>query len=234
MAVRDLVFLPGMMLDEGVFSAQKAALAAYRPTVADLTHSSSIRGLAEQVLGVAPCRFALVGLSMGGIVALEIYRRAPERVTHLALLDTTPYADGPERSALRMEQLAAVERGELAEVMRTSMKPFYLAERHRGNAPLLTHILEMGMRLGSEVFRRQTLALRDRPDNTRTLATIRCPTLILCGREDQLCSTETHILMAKTIPQADLLILSGTGHLSPLEAPERVSAALNDLLERRA
>jgi pimeloyl-ACP methyl ester carboxylesterase len=232
MLVQDLVFLPGMMLDEGVFASQIAALARYHPSVADLTRADSVEALAEQVLARAPSRFALVGLSMGGIVAMEIYRRAPERVVRLALLDTTPYADRPDRSALRMEQLAAVERGELAGVMRESMKPLYLAECHRRNRPLLESIMDMGLRLGAEVFKRQTLALRDRPDNFAVLATVRCPTLILCGREDRLCPPETHVSMAQAVQCADLLMLSGTGHLSPLEAPDRVGAALKDLMER--
>jgi pimeloyl-ACP methyl ester carboxylesterase len=227
------MFVPGMLLDGRLYSAQIAALSpAHSCRVADITRSDSIERLAADLLAGAPPRFALVGLSMGGIVAFEVYRRARERVTHLALLDTTPDADRPDRSQLRLEQIAAVERGELPELLRSSLKPQYLAARHRESAALLRSILEMGMDLGPEVFRRQSLALRSRGCNRDLLPSIDCPTLVLCGREDRLCPVGVHLEMAESIPRADLLVLSGTGHLSAMEAPDAVSGALRQLLRR--
>jgi pimeloyl-ACP methyl ester carboxylesterase len=120
-----------MMLDQRLFSHQLAALGgAYATVVGDLTRSESVDELAEDVLRDAPPRFGLVGLSMGGIVALEIWRRAPGRVTHIGLLDTTAYADRPERRELRLEQIAKAEMGGLREVT-ASMKPLYLANKNR-------------------------------------------------------------------------------------------------------
>jgi pimeloyl-ACP methyl ester carboxylesterase len=222
-----------MLLDARMYSEQIAALsAAYSCRVADITRSDSIERLAEDLLAEAPPRFALVGLSMGGIVALEVYRRARGRITHLALLDTTPNADRPDRSELRLEQIASVERGELPMLLQSSLMPQYLAMRNREAKLLLQSILQMGLDLGPDVFRRQSLALRSRRSSRDLLASIDCPTLVLCGREDQLCPMDVHLEMAAMIPRADLTVLSETGHLSTMEAPEAVTNALQQLLRR--
>jgi pimeloyl-ACP methyl ester carboxylesterase len=224
--------LPGMMLDARLYAHQMAELAhCYTTFVGDLTRSSSISELAQDVLRDAPPRFALIGLSMGGIVAFEVWRQASERVTHIALLDTTFYSDRPERRELRLEQIAQVEIGGLREVT-ASLKPLYLSRRNRENPRLLQAIMDMGLELGSEAFRRQSLALRDRRDSMDTLATISCPALILCGREDQLCPVDWHVAMANAIPQADLVVLADCGHLSAMEEPEAVTASLQRLLRR--
>ncbi len=228
-----VLFIPGMMLDARMYAAQRAALAGDHPTqVADITRSNTIEAMARDALAAAPERFALVGLSLGGIVALEICRQARGRVSHLALLDTTAHADRPERGAERLTQLAAVERGELAHVLQTSMKPLYLAERHRRNQSLLEEIFTMGIDLGPEAFRNQAHALNRRADYRNSLGSIDCPTLVLCGREDQLCPVALHLEIALAIPRADLLVLAQTGHLSTLEEPAAVTAALRQLLGR--
>jgi pimeloyl-ACP methyl ester carboxylesterase len=222
-----------MLLDARMYSEQIAALSvAYSCRVGNITRSDSIERLAQDLLAEAPPRFALVGLSMGGIVALEVYRQARERITHLALLDTTPNADRPDRSELRLEQIAAVERGELPMLLQSSLKPQYLAMRNRELKSLLQSILQMGLDLGPDVFRRQSLALRSRRCSRDLLASIDCPTLVLCGREDQLCPMDVHLEMAAMIPRADLTVLSETGHLSTMEAPEAVTNALQQLLRR--
>jgi pimeloyl-ACP methyl ester carboxylesterase len=216
-----------------MYSDQIAVLSlAHSCSVGDITRSNSIEQLARDVLADAPPRFALVGLSMGGIVALELYRRAPERITHIALLDTTPNADLPDRSELRLQQIAAVERGELPALLKSSLAPQYLAARNREATALLRPILQMGMDLGPAVFRSQSLALRSRRDNRDLLPAIDCPALVLCGREDRLCPVDVHLEMAASIPRADLTVLSGTGHLSTMEAPEAVTGALQQLLRR--
>jgi pimeloyl-ACP methyl ester carboxylesterase len=169
---------------------------------------------------------------MGGIVAFEIWRRAGDRVTHLALLDTTPYTDAPERQEVRLEQIAMAEAGKLRELMVTSMKPLYLARKNRGNRRLVKRILDMALTAGPEVFRRQSLALRNRPASTATLATITCPALVLCGREDALCPVDVHATMAAAMPRADLQVLADCGHLSTMEEPAAVATALRRLLRR--
>ncbi len=235
MARQDVLLLPGMMLDARLFAGQIAGLSARaQVAVPDLGPGDTIGAIAEQLLSAAPARFALVGLSMGGIVALELWRRVPDRITHLGLLDTTPYADTEQRRAGRLEQMAAVESGRLREVVLESMLPLYLAARNRTDRRLLRSIVEQALTLGPEAFRRQSLALRDRCDSFATLPTIDRPSLVLCGREDQLCPLDHHVAMAKAMPTADLVVLANCGHLSPMEDPVAVNGAIERLLARSA
>ena len=228
-----VLLLPGMMLDHRAYAGQIASLSrSTEVSVGDITRFETIAEIAVDVLRSAPPRFALVGLSMGGIVAFEIWRHAAERVTHLALLGTTPYVEAPERQTLRLEQLAMVETGKLRDVMVNSMKPLYLAKRNRTNGQLVQQILDMALAAGSDVFRRQSLALRNRAGSTETLQTITCPALVLCGREDALCPVDFHATMASAIPGADLQVLAGCGHLSTMEEPAAVASALQRLLKR--
>ena len=229
-----LLMLPGMMLDERAFGRQIAFLSpSVDVTVGNITRGESIEQIACQILDEAPPHFAMAGLSMGGIVGFEIWRQAPDRVTHFALLDATPHADRPDRSKQRLEQMAAVEKGGLRGVMTTVLTPQYLAVRNRDNMTLLQLILDMGMSLGPEVFRRQSNALMSRPDSVPLLSTIHCPALVLCGRDDALCTMAVHKMMADAIPRADLTVLAECGHLSPLEEPAAVSHALEHLLSRQ-
>ena len=149
---------------------------------ADTSSADNFVDMAAAAIDAAPGRFALVGLSMGGILAFEIWRQAPERVTHMALLDTNPHAELAERKSLRMQQVETALSGGLRELAIESLKPLYLAEAHRDRDDLLELILDMAMQLGPDVFRRQSLALRDRADSVPTLATIDCPVVVAQGR----------------------------------------------------
>ena len=229
MAAEHVLFLPGMMCDERLWQHQVNAL---EQTVshADTTQADNLRDMAVQVLAVAPDRFAIAGLSMGGILALEIWRQASERVSHMALLDTNARAEMPERKALRPQQIELAMAGGLRALAIESLKPLYLAEAHRNDEALLDIILDMALDLGPEVFRRQSLALRDRPDSVATLSTIDCPTLVLCGDEDTLCPVAYHEQMANDIPDARLVVIENCGHLSSLEQPDVVTHELQQLL----
>ena len=231
MPAPDVVFLPGMMCDERLWSPQTRDL-RYPALHADTTRAETFTDMAAQVLDAAPRRFALVGLSMGGILAFEIWRQAPERVTHLALLDTNPHAESAERQSLRLEQIETALAGGLRQLAIESMKPLYLAACHRDDETLLGLLLDMALALGPEVFRRQSLALRDRVDSVPTLATIDCPTLVLCGAEDMLCPVGYHELMASEIGGARLRVVEECGHLASLEQPEIVTTELEALLAR--
>ena len=156
--------------------------------------------MARKVLRDAPDSFAMVGLSMGGILAFEVWRQAPERVSHMALLDTNPHAESTDRQSMRLDQIAAASSGRLRELATESLKPIYLAEAHRENDSLLSTILDMVMDLGADVFRSQSMALRSRIDSVPTLRTITCPTLVMCGDEDRICPPVYHQLMASEIP----------------------------------
>jgi pimeloyl-ACP methyl ester carboxylesterase len=233
MSDHPILLLPGMMLDADVFAPQIPALRRLGPVITgDLTGAASITDIAVRLLRDAPPRFAVVGLSMGGIVAMELWRRARDRISHIALLDTTPHAEHPDRMAERTLQIEAAARGGLRDLLVGAMKPRYLARRNRGNRNLLHRVLEMGLRAGPDVFRDQSLALRDRADSNTTIAQIDCPALVLCGREDELCPPIWHQAMATSMPRADLIVLSDCGHLPSLEAPTAVTHALTRLLRR--
>lgn len=163
---------------------------------------------------------------MGGIIAFEIMRQAPERVLRLALLDTNYRAEAPARRALREQQIEQVQAGGLARVLREELKPNYLARAHRTNSKLLDQVLAMGLDLGEEAFVAQSLALRDRRDSTSILESIQCPTLVLCGEEDSLCPIELHAHMAEQIVKARLIVVPECGHLSPMEQPAVVNREL--------
>ena len=225
-AVTPLVLLPGMMCDARLFGPQVAAFSRERAVmVAPLTGAETVEALAEAVLAAAPRRFALAGLSMGGIVAMEVARRAPGRVERIALMDTNPLADGGPVAAARAAQIEAARSGRLREVMRDEMKPRYLAPGP-GQGPVLDLVLDMAMALGPEVFVAQSRALMARPDQTEALRAMRMPALVLCGRHDALCPPSRHEAMAEAIPGARLEIVEDAGHLPTLEVPEAATGAL--------
>ena len=221
-----LLLLPGMMCDARLFQAQIAAFSSERPVmVMPMTGHDTIEGLAQDVLDHSPPRFALAGLSMGGILAMEIIRRAPERVTRLALLDTNPKAELPEVQARRQPQIARAKQGRLRDVMVEEMKPNYLVDGpHR--AAILDLCLQMAQDLGPDVFISQSKALASRPDQQDALRSVDVPTLVLCGRADTLCPIGRHELMRDLIPDASLVIIENAGHLPVLEQPEKTNEAL--------
>jgi pimeloyl-ACP methyl ester carboxylesterase len=225
----NIVFLPGFMCDHRLFAPQIAALkrSGFTCQTGDLTDGDTYEKIAKNILEKAPATFALVGLSMGGTMALEMIRQAPERVTHLALLNTTAKADraGPAREA----HIGRVADGELEAVMRNDYLPRYLAP---GNTDqhLAALLLNMALDLGPDVFIQQSRAMMSRSDLQSVLGTIKCPTLILTGRDDTLCAPALHRAMAEDIQHATLTILRNCGHISTLEKPDVVTGGLMNLL----
>ena len=230
MAAEPLVLLPGMMCDARLFGPQINAFSHERAVmVAPMNAHDTVAALAADVLAAAPARFALAGLSMGGIVAMEVIRRAPDRVTRLALLDTNALSEAPEVAARREPQIAAARAGWLTQVMRDEMKPNYLAPGP-GRGPVLDLVLDMATALGPEVFVAQSRALQTRPDQQETLRGVSIPALILCGEHDTLCPVSRHELMARLMPHATLTVVPDAGHLPTLEQPDAVNAALERFL----
>lgn len=226
-----LLLLPGMMCDARLFAPQIAAFSGSRVVhCAPLGAHGTIQALAAEVLAQAPPRFALAGLSMGGIVAMEVLRQAPARIAGLALLDTNPKAELAEVRARREPQIAKVSEGRLAQVMRDEMKPNYLTDGPR-RSEILDLCMEMALALGPEVFVNQSRALAGRPDQQDTLRSYGGPALVLCGRDDALCPVARHELMADLLPEATLTIIEGAGHLPTLEQPQETNAALARWLE---
>jgi pimeloyl-ACP methyl ester carboxylesterase len=226
-----VVLLPGMMCDARLFGPQIDALADQRPVqVLPIDGAATMTELALLALAAAPERFALAGLSMGGIVAMEMVRLAPERVVRLALLDTNPLAEDEARRALRGPQMDNVLAGGLAKVIRDEMKPNYLADSPN-KIRILELCMDMALDLGPEVFVRQSLALRDRPDQTETLRSYRGQSLVLCGESDALCPVERHEVMHGLLQNSRLEIIEGAAHMPTLESPKETTAALRRWLE---
>ena len=229
--IEPVLFLPGMMCDARLFEPQITMLSASRGVmVGNLTGSAQMGALAARVLDEAPRRFALVGLSMGGIVAMEILSRAPDRVTRVCLMDTNPLPETPQRAAEREPQIIGARTGRLAEIIRNEIKPAYLAPGIR-RMDILNLVVEMAETLGPEVFVDQSRALQRRPDQQATLRAARMPALILCGAEDTLCPVARHEHMADLMPNARLEVVPDAGHLPVLEQPDRVNRLLSAWLD---
>ena len=226
-----LVLLPGTLLDAELFGHQIAHLADVAEiSVGDLAGPDSIAGMAAAVLAAAPPRFALAGLSLGGIVALEILRQAPVRVARLALLDTNPLPPRPDQLAAWAELGELAAAGRLDEVV-DRLLPGLFRPGWRGDEPAVSAVRAMARRVGAAAYGRQLQALASRPDSRPTLAAIAVPTLALVGRQDALTPVALHQEMAATIPGAALVIVEQCGHLSPLEQPQAVTAALRYWLQ---
>ncbi|SHG96923.1 alpha/beta fold hydrolase [Marivita hallyeonensis] len=224
--VEPLVFLPGMMCDARLFEPQIRAFSATHPVmVAPITHGQRIEEIASNLMTALPPKFALAGLSMGGIVAMELLRRAPDRVTRIALMDTNPLAETPQVAANREPQIIKVKSGKLTEVMRDELKPNYLAPGPRRPQVLQT-VMEMAQTLGPGVFVNQSRALQRRRDQQATLRKIHQPALVMCGAHDALCPVKRHTFMAELIPHAKLVVLENAGHLPTLETPDEANDAL--------
>ena len=228
-----LVFLPGHMCDGRLFANQVEAISSKRAVhLANFRHGATMAEFAANVLASAPPRFVLCGLSMGGIVAMEILRTAADRIAGLVLMDTNHRAETRERAKARLRTIALVKRGDLAlaSVIRDEMKPAYLADGPR-NSPILELVMAMAMSLGSQVFERQARAIMSRPDQADTLRRTAVPALVICGEEDKLCPLQIHEDMVGLIPGAKLEVVRGAGHLVPLEQPERTNELILDWLE---
>lgn len=226
-----LLLLPGLLCDAALWQHQTATLADIADVrVPDLSGSDRIGALAQSVLAQAPETFSLAGLSMGGYVAFEILRQAPDRVRRLALIATTA---GPDPSAKTAERQALVDlarTGEFRGVTRRLLPQLVHAE-HVGDAVLAETIFAMAERLGRDTFILQERAIMNRPDSRRDLGLIHCPTLVVCGRQDLLTPLAASREMAEKVRRAALVIIEDCGHLPPLEQPRAMSAVLRYWLQ---
>lgn len=225
-----IVLVPGLACTAELFAAQIPALWRHGPvTVASTLEGETMAGMAAAVLRDAPPRFALGGLSMGGYIALEIMRQAPERVVKLALLDTSARPDTPEQATQRRTLIARAHAGELEPVLR-QIAPNLLHPDHRADQELIEVQVRMGLAIGANGFARQQTAIIGRIDSRPHLAAIKVPTLVLVGDRDALTPPDRSEEMAAIIPDAGLMVIPECGHASTLEQPEAVNAALIDWL----
>lgn len=225
-----LVLVPGLLNTAALWRHQIEALSGIAEIrIGDITQHERIADMAASVLKIAPDRFALAGLSLGGYVSQEIMRQAPERVTRLALLDTSARADTPDRREGREVQIALARDGRFEEVI-----DLYTTTMLNPEVPPDPHLQEvirtMCRENGPDVFVRQQKAVMGRVDGRDDLAKIQCPTLVLCGRQDQPTPLEMHEEIASRIDGAKLVAIEACGHLAPLERPETVSDAMREWL----
>ena len=226
-----LALLPGLLCDHALWKPQVEGLADIAdPWVADLTKHESTADMAESVLAAMPERFALAGLSMGGYVALEVFARAPERVSRLALLDTRAQLDSEETTARRRGLIELAEKGQFKGVT-PRLLPLFIHEARLDDAALTGTVTQMAERVGKDAFVRQQRAIMGRRDQVSTLVTIHVPTLVLCGREDTLTPLEDSKAMAAGIAGARLVVVEDCGHLATIERPGEVTAALRRWLQ---
>lgn len=229
-----LVLLPGSLCDGRVFGPQIAGLdRVVSITVGRVDADDTIAGIAARLLAAAPPRFALAGLSLGGIVAMEVIRQAPERVERLALIDTTPHEETPGRRARREPEIAQARKEGVTAFFEREVFPHFLGDDDSAitRERLLEVTCAMAAEAGPEVFARQWRALRDRRDARAALARYAGPALVLCGTDDRLCPLDRHHEMANLMACARLVTIPGAGHLPTLERPDPVTAALRDWLQ---
>lgn len=222
-----VLLLPGLLCDRSIWSHQIAAIEKFAEVIVpDFRYVDSITAMAQIALDAAPQTFSLAGHSMGARVAIEAFRRAPHRVDRLALLDTGVHPRGPGEES---------KRGELVEIARTqgmdAMAARWLPPMlHPDHTELLGPLAEMVRRSTPETFANQQRALLNRPEARAVLPLIKCPTLVLCGRQDVWSPVSQHEEIAKAIPHSKLVIVDDAGHMSPVEQPEAVTKSLLDWL----
>ena len=222
-----LAFIPGLLCDSLLWAPQIGALSDIVDCwVADVSGSDSVEKMASELLRRSPFpQFALAGLSMGGYVALEVMRQAPERVLKLALLDTNARADTQEQTQRRHQLIELARSGRFPEVSKMLLPA--LVNRARSYDPqLVGTVLAMARNVGEDAFYQQEAAIIGRVDSRPHLAAIKCPVLALCGRQDAMTPVALHQEIIDAIPGARLVVVEDCGHLSTIEQPEEVNLAL--------
>jgi pimeloyl-ACP methyl ester carboxylesterase len=227
----NVVILPGLLEDADAFRFQIEALREIASCkVADLTRADTIEGLAKHALQQAPAgSFALAGHSMGGYVALEIMRQAPDRVDRLALLNTHARPDSPEATENRKRLMALAEKDFPAVIQ--SLMPKLMTEEHLMDLDRAGTLSEMALGIGKEAFIRQEKAIIGRIDSRPHLPRIKCKTLVLAARNDALMPVELLEELSRGIPKSTLAIVEDSGHMASIEQPERVAELLTAWLE---
>lgn len=222
-----LVLVPGMMCDARVFWHQLVALSGDRPVmVAAPIQGMTIEEMAEELLPALPVRFALAGQGMGGNVALDIFRRAPERVTRLALIALSVQAETPEAAAAREERIVGAQVGRLAEMVAQDVPAEHIAETP-ARPEIMGMLRDMALTLGEGVYVRQCRAMQRRPDQQKALRKAMVPAVVISGTEDPATPVRRHEFVAEMLPYGRFEPIEGAGHLPTLEQPEAVTRAFD-------
>lgn len=225
-----LVLIPPMLCDARVFGPQIDGLSAQHPVLfAPTVFGERLEDIAAHILRWAPPQFAVMGLSMGGVVALEMIRQAPERVNRIALMACTAQAETPEAASAREPLIVAARSGRFADVISKEMDPNWLAPGPLRPA-ILQMVTDMAHNIGPEAYVCQARAMQRRRDYQRVLREIRQPSVVICGQEDTLYPVRRHEFMSELIPYGKLEIVAGAGHLPTLEDPVAVNIIMRDWL----
>lgn len=221
-----LILIPGLLCDQALWQFQMPELARHAEiSVADITKQSTITEMATEVLRTAPEHFSLAGFSLGSQVALEIMRLGPDRVHRLALLSATRGGLPPAVASAIGRAVASLERGEFDQYLDEAY-PTYVAPQQAGKAELKRLFVDMAHRVGVHAGIRQMRALQAITSPFTHLEHIRCPTVIIGGRDDVRITPAAHELLAREISGAELAMIDGAGHFTPLEQPDEVTAVL--------
>jgi pimeloyl-ACP methyl ester carboxylesterase len=225
-----ILLVPGLVSSSRIFAPVEAALWRAGPVaVANHIRDDNMAAIAQRILDEAPPRFALAGHSMGGYIAFEIMRQAPERVLRLALMNTHARPDTPELTARRRSQMVRANAGEYSAIL-DELFPLFVHPSRRDRIDLRQLVHDMGNDVGAEAFVRQQTAIIGRPDSRASCAAIACPTLVLTADEDRVIPNSLSKEMADSIHGAKLVILQNCGHLPQPEQPEATANALLDWL----
>lgn len=224
-----LILIPAMMCDARMFAAQITDLSRGRAVMVAPLMGERVEDMASMVLASAPARFAVMGADLGGMVAMELLRRAPERVTRVALMSTSPLPESPAHAAARDPMIVSARAGRLADVM-DQLVPADVFAPGPGRLAARELVQTMAADAGAEAFVRQTRALQRRRDQQPVLTKMQHPTMVICGAHDAVYPIRRHQVMAELIPHADLRIIDGAGHLPTVEQPGATTAALRDWL----
>ena len=226
------VLIPSLGGSARLFAAQVPPLWRFGPvTVAGHTRDDAIAAIATRILAAAPPRFMVAGLSMGGYIAFEILRQAPDRVTRLVLLDTSARVDAADERKDRIAQRSAAQDGGF-DALADRQFPHTVHPSHRHDAALRETFRSMMDDTGAEAFARQQTACIERRESLSTLAAIACPTLILVGADDEITPLEHAREMAHGIAGSTLVVVPTCGHLSAIDQPDAVTRAWIDWLSR--
>jgi pimeloyl-ACP methyl ester carboxylesterase len=228
-----MVLIPGLRCSARLYTPQLTQLWQFGPVmVSNHTRADGLAAIADDILTTAPPRFALIGLSMGGYIGFEIIRRAPERVAKLALLDTSARADTPEQAQRRQQQIALTQAGRYEDTV-TAQFALMVHPSRRADTELWQTYRLMAQETGPEVFVRHQQAIGRRIDSRPDLARIQVPTMVLVGDADALTPPSHAQEIAAGVAKARLVVVADCGHLSTLERPDAVTAALVDLMSTR-